>query len=430
MELIASENFASRGITEALGSCLTNKYSEGYPKARYYGGNQWIDEMEMMTQRRCLEAYNLDPEKWGVNVQPHSACPANFQVYNAVLKPHDRIMGLDLPHGGHLSHGFRTAKKRVSATSKYFESIPYRLNEETGLIDYEALQTSARIVRPNLIIAGTTAYSRCIDYKRMAEIASEHDAYLMADMAHISGLVAAGVIPTPFEHCDIVTTSCSKTLRGPHAGVIFYKKGKHIRVDGKQVDYSHLQREIDSSVFPGMQGGPHNSQIASVAACMYEATQPFFRQYCLNVVNNAKALAKAMQQRGYKVISGGTDTHLMLIDLKPNNIDGARVEKVLEACNLTINKNAVPGDTTPYIPGGLRLGTSAMTTRGFGPADFTQAAEYLDQGIHLTKDMHARNPVKKIRDFKVNPTHPGLKELAREVRGHAVRFPMPGFADW
>merc|ERR1719218_275383 len=275
--LIASENFTSRSVMEAVGSVMTNKYSEGYPGARYYGGNEFIDQAETLCQRRALDAFGLDPEKWGVNVQSLSGSPANFQVYTGLLKPHDRIMGLDLPHGGHLSHGFQTDTKKISAVSIFFESMPYRLDEETGLIDYDECEKFALRIRPKILIAGTSAYSRLIDYKRMREIADKCGAYLLADMAHISGLVAGGVVPSPFEFADAVTTTTHKSLRGPRGAMIFYRKGQRgTAKDGTPIMYD-LERRVNEAVFPGLQGGPHNQTITALAVALKMAAAPEFK---------------------------------------------------------------------------------------------------------------------------------------------------------
>ncbi|XP_046337403.2 serine hydroxymethyltransferase, mitochondrial-like [Haliotis rufescens] len=433
LELIASENFASRAVLEALGSCLTNKYSEGYPGARYYGGNIFIDEVETLCQKRALEAFRLDPEKWGVNVQPYSGSPANFAVFTALLKPHDRIMGLDLPDGGHLTHGFMTDLKRVSATSIFFESMPYKINPVTGYIDYEQLSVTSRLFRPRLIIAGTTAYSRLLDYKAFREICNQCKAYMLADMSHISGLVAADVIPSPFEYADVVSSTTHKTLRGPRSGIIFYRKGvKGVdKKTGKEILWD-LDKLINGAVFPALQGGPHEHQIAGVAIALKEAASPEFREYQTQVLKNAKAMSDALVKHGYKVVSGGTDNHLVLVDLRPKGTDGARIERVLEMCYITVNKNTCAGDKSAMTPGGLRLGAPALTTRGFKEDDFRTVVDFLNRGVHI--GLEVQNQTKKLKDFKEflvedSATVEKMRTLKAEVNDFAKTFPMPGFDD-
>jgi glycine hydroxymethyltransferase len=316
LELIASENFTSKAVMDCLGSCLTNKYSEGLPHARYYGGNEIVDQVEEMCQNRALEAYGLDPEKWGVNVQPYSGSPANFAVYTALLRPHDRIMGLDLPSGGHLTHGFYTyskkegTRKAVSATSVYFESLPYRVLPDTGYIDYESLARDAGLFKPAMIIAGGSAYPRDWDYEKYREIADANGSLLMMDMAHISGLVATGEQKSPFEFCDVVTTTTHKSLRGPRAGMIFFRK-----------DERGFENKINQAVFPALQGGPHEHQIAGVATQLKEVMTPEFKIYSQQVKKNASALAARLASKGYKIASGGTENHLVLWDSKTVSLE-------------------------------------------------------------------------------------------------------------
>ncbi len=332
-----------------MGSIFTNKYSEGYPGARYYGGNEWIDENERLCIARSLSAYRLDPAKWGANVQTLSGSPANFAVFNALLEPHDRLMGLALSsvrclcvggqysvltgarlQGGHLTHGFMTPQgKRVSATSKYWESMSYSVDAKTGLIDYDQLELLATNFRPKVIIAGFSAYPRHYDYARMRKICDSVGAYLVSDMAHISGLVAADVVPNPFEYSDVVTSTTHKTLRGPRGGLIWFRKGvQKTSAAGKETHFD-LEERINASVFPGLQGGPHNHCIAAISVALRESMEPAFVAYQKQVLANAQALASALTKRGFALVTGGTSNHLMLVDLKKSrNIDGARVEKV------------------------------------------------------------------------------------------------------
>lgn len=363
--LIASENFTSKSVLDALGSVMSNKYSEGYPGARYYGGNENIDKVERLCQERALAAFDLDPAKWGVNVQSLSGSPANFQAYAAVLAPHDRIMALDLPHGGHLSHGYQTDTKKISGVSVFFETFPYRLNEDTGVIDYDKMEENAKLYRPKLIVAGASAYARLIDYKRMRSICDANGAWLLSDMAHISGLVSAGVIPSPFEHSDIVTTTTHKSLRGPRGAMIFYRKGvRSTNKKGENIMYD-LDTKINFSVFPGFQGGPHNHTIAALSTALKQALSPEYKAYQAQVLKNCKAFADALLAKGYTLVGGGTDNHLVLVNLKKsrNGMDGARVERVMELANLAANKNTIPGDVSAMTPGGIRMGTPALTSR-------------------------------------------------------------------
>ncbi|XP_049291997.1 serine hydroxymethyltransferase isoform X1 [Anopheles funestus] len=434
LEMIASENFTSLSVLQCLSSCLHNKYSEGLPGQRYYGGNEFIDEIELLAQKRALEAYRLNPEEWGCNVQPYSGSPANFAVYTALIEPHGRIMGLDLPDGGHLTHGFMTQTKKISATSIFFESMPYKVDPVTGLIDYDKMEETARLFKPKVIIAGISCYSRCLDYKRFREIANQNGAYLFADMAHISGLVAAGIIPSPFEYADVVSTTTHKTLRGPRAGVIFFRKGvRSVKANGEKVMYD-LESRVNQAVFPGLQGGPHNHAIAGIATCMLQAQTPEFRAYQEQVIKNARALCAGLLEKGYSVATGGTDVHLVLVDLRPVGITGARAEYILEEISIACNKNTVPGDKSALNPSGIRLGTPALTTRGLLEKDMQQVVEFIDRGLRLSKEV-ANVSGPKLVDFKrvihEDATFSAkVQSLRKEVELYSEQFPLPGYEEF
>ncbi|KAJ3104429.1 Serine hydroxymethyltransferase, cytosolic [Physocladia obscura] len=422
LELIASENFTSQAVMEANGSALTNKYSEGLPGARFYGGNEHIDVIENLCRTRALKAFNLKDTEWGVNVQPYSGTTANFSALTALLAPHDRIMGLELASGGHLTHGHQTAKKKISSSAIYFESFPYQVDPTTGLIDYDKLEVNADAYRPKLIICGASAYPRDWDYARLRKIADKHGSYLMSDIAHISGLVAVGEQSSPFIHCDVVTTTTHKTLRGPRAGLLFFKRGE------KGTRVGDLEEKCNFAVFPSNQGGPHNNTIAAVAVALKQVAEPGFKQYSIQVRKNAHAVAVTLAKHGYKLASGGTENHLVLWDLRPIGLNGNKMEKICDALNITLNKNAIAGDTSAFVPGGVRVGTAALTSRSLKEQDFIQVAEFLHQAAQLALKIQNKSG-KLIKDFVVAlEQDDDVKVLRVKVQAFAHQFPMPGFS--
>jgi glycine hydroxymethyltransferase len=373
LELIASENFVSEAVLEAMGSVFTNKYAEGYPGKRYYGGCEFSDVVENLARERAKQLFGAEH----ANVQPHSGSSANMEAYAAVLQPGDTILGLNLAHGGHLTHGHH-----LNFSGKTYKIVPYGVTKETERIDYDDLQKLAERERPKLIIGGGSAYPRIIDFARMRQIADSVGALYLVDMAHFAGLVAGGVHPSPVPHAQIVTTTTHKTLRGPRAGMILSR--------------SEYAAPIDKVVFPGMQGGPLVHIIAAKAVCLHEAMQPEFRDYARQVVANAKVLAETLAAEGYRIISGGTDTHLMLVDVFSKGMLGSEAEKALGDAGITVNKNAIPFDTNPPLkPSGIRIGTPALTTRGMREEEMRQIGRWISEALHHRNEADVLKRIRK-----------------------------------
>ena len=372
INLIASENYASREVREATGSVLTNKYSEGYPGRRYYAGNEIIDEVERLAQERALKLFKLNPKKWSVNVQALSGVPANFFVYSALVQPGEKMAGQALDQGGHLSHG-----SKVSLTSKFWRWAHYTVDRKTEILNYSQILKNLRIEKPKLIVAGYSAYSRELDFKKFRKIADSCGALLMVDMAHFAGLVAGGVYPSPFPYADVVTTTTHKTLRGPRGALIF--SNKHSVFKDAQQRVLNVSEAIDKAVFPGGQGGPHDHQTAAIAVALHEAIRPSFKKYARQIVKNAKILASELKKKGWRIVSGGTDNHLFLLDVWARGIAGKDAEKFLESAGIIVNRNGIPYDTrSPFNPSGIRIGTPAVTTRGMKEKEMKQIAAWID----------------------------------------------------
>lgn len=374
IELIASENFVSNAVMEAMGSFLTNKYAEGYPSHRYYGGCEYVDIVENLARDRVKKLFGAEH----ANVQPHSGAQANMAVYSAILQPGDTVLGMNLSHGGHLTHG-----SKVNASGKLYNFIPYGLDEQTGRINYDEVERLALENKPKLILAGASAYARIIDFKRFKEIADKVGCYFMVDMAHIAGLVAAGLHPNPVQYADFVTSTTHKTLRGPRGGLILCKE--------------KYAQAIDKAIFPGTQGGPLMHVIAAKAVCFKEALEPEFKNYQEQIIKNAKALSEALLKFGFNLVSGGTDNHLLLIDLRNKGITGKDLETKLDDVGITVNKNAVPFDTEkPSITSGIRIGTPAVTTRGFKEEDMNEIAELINLVVENQSLEEVKQRVQKL----------------------------------
>lgn len=391
LEMIASENFTSKNVLKAVGSCLMNKYGEGYPNKRYYGGCHIVDKIESICQERALKLFNLNQEEWGVNVQGLSGSCANMAVYNALLEVGDNISGLELKNGGHLTHGFQTPTRKVSASSKFFNSFPYHI-DINGYIDYDEMEHNVKTNNIKLLIIGYSAYPRDLDYQRCREIADKYNCILHCDMAHFSGLVVGNVLKNPFDYCDIVTTTTHKTLKGPRGALIFFKNKFKIK--------------INNSVFPGIQGGPFFHCIAGIAVALKEANTEEYRQYIRQVVKNIKVFVETLKKYNYKFITDGTDNHLCLIDLKPIGLSGQYVEDLLQSIDITVNKNTVVGDNSALRPNGLRIGSPALTSRGMKEDEFIQIAEWIHEII----------------------SYPDRKnDLKQKVKYLSNKFPHPSF---
>ncbi|HEX9632790.1 MAG TPA: serine hydroxymethyltransferase [Gemmatimonadales bacterium] len=388
LELIASENFASRAVLEAMGSELTNKYAEGYPGKRYYGGCEVVDDVERLAIQRARDLFGAAH----ANVQPHAGAQANLAAYFAVLKPGDRILGMRLSHGGHLTHG-----ASVNVSGQIFEAAQYGVDEATGLIDMDRVRAQARAVRPRMIIAGASAYPRVIDFAAFRDVAREVDAVLLVDMAHYAGLVAGGVYPSPVPHADIVTSTTHKTLRGPRGGFILSTEA--------------WAKAVDKQVFPGMQGGPLEHIIAAKAVAFGEALRPEFRTYAAQIVTNARALGVGLAERGFALVSGGTDSHLLLVDLRSKGLTGKAAQQVLDTVGIHVNKNTIPGDPeSPFVTSGIRLGTAALTTRGMADGEMRRVAELIDTAVAGRQDDAV------------------LERVRRDVHELTAAFPLAGVA--
>ncbi|MBI2122089.1 MAG: serine hydroxymethyltransferase [Candidatus Sungbacteria bacterium] len=423
LELIPSESYASAAVLEALGSILNDKYAENYPGKRYYGGCETVDKVERLCQERALKVFRAQGYK--VNVQPYSGSPANIEVYAGLLDFGDTIMALRLDHGGHLTHG-----SPVSFSGKAYKFIHYGVDPKTECLDYDEIARLAQKHKPKIILSGFTAYPRLIDFKKMHAIAKSVGAISMADISHISGLIIGGAHPSPFPFTDVVTTTTHKTLRGPRAAMIFSRKDKSIKIKDKNVLISEA---IDKAVFPGMQGGPHEHTIAAIAVALHEAKKPEFRKFAEQVVKNAKVLAIAIQKEGLRLISGGTDNHLMLIDLRPFGPGrGKFIEKALEAVRISVNKSPIPNDPSPpFYPSGVRLGTPAITSRGMKEKEMRVIAGFIARVVrefsHVILPEEKSERATAVREFTQKLSRSQfVKKIGSEVKQFASRFPVPG----
>ncbi len=384
--MIPSENLVPPEILTVLGSPLVNKYSEGYPGKRYYPGNKYCDEIEILAQEEGLKAFGLNPKKWFLNVQAYSGSPANAAIYFALAKPGDTVMGMSLTAGGHLTHGYK-----ANFSGRFYKPVQYGVDSKTGLIDYDEIEKLAKKHKPKIIYSGTTAYSRIVNFKRIGEIAKKVGAYHVADVSHIAGLIAGGAYPAPFAYADVIMATTHKTLRGPRGAIIF-SRGEEIA------------KKIDQAIMPGLQGGPHNNQTAAIALMFEMVQKKSFQKYARQVVKNARVLASELKRYGFDIFSGGTDTHLMLIDLRNKNLSGSEAEVLLESAGIIANRNAIPGDKRPFWPSGLRIGTPSLTARGMKEGEMEDIAMY----IHHLIDLH--EPAEMVN---------------KRVRQLCKKFPLP-----
>ena len=415
--MIPSENYTYPEVHKAVGSVLMHKYAEGQPRKRYYQGNENVDSIEETAEQLALEVFKLDPEEWHVNVQPYSGTPANLAIYNALLEPGDKIMAMYLPDGGHLSHGWIYKGNSITFTSKIFDINFYHVEPETGVFDYDEILRQAIKIKPKLLISGGTAYPREIDHQKMGEIAKAVGAYYLADVAHEAGLIAGGANASPFDYADAVTMTTHKTLRGPRGALAFVRK-----------EYAEA---LDKSIFPGLQGGPHLHTIAGIAVSLEKTKSEEFKKYAIQTVKNAQVLSDSLKEKGYEVVSGGTDKHLVLVDLRNRNVNGWFAAWALEKAGIIVNRNTVPGeDGSPYYPSGIRLGTPALTVRGMKEPEIQQIAEWIDEVLAfigertVPEDADERKVVTK-NFLKYIENEPKLGEIKTLVTALTSKFPLP-----